>query len=52
LKQGLPREQLQIFIKTLMQTTEIPGKFILTEEQLVQIAIENDISIAKGICLF
>jgi hypothetical protein len=51
LKQGFPREQLQVVVKNLMQTTKIPHKFILTEEQLVQIAVENDISIAQGICL-
>jgi hypothetical protein len=32
-----------------MQTTKIPDKFKLTEEQLIQIAMEENISIADGI---
>jgi hypothetical protein len=52
LEQGLSPDQLQVYVKQLIQTTEIPDKFILTEEQLVQIAIEENISLAQGICLY
>jgi hypothetical protein len=50
LEQGLPTDQLQVYVTKLMQITDIPDKFLLTEEQLVQIAIEEDISIAQGTC--
>jgi hypothetical protein len=51
LKQNLPKEQWQVYIEKLVKTTDAPDKFLLTEEQLVQIAIEENISIAEGIYL-
>jgi hypothetical protein len=52
LKQDLPTEKLQVYIEELMKTTKIPDKFKLTEEQLIQIAIEDNISMTDGIHLF
>ncbi len=51
LEQGLLKEQLPDYVEKLMQTTEIPDKFKLTEKQLVQIAMGENMSIAQGICL-
>ncbi len=51
LKQDLPKEQWHAYVQKLMQTTEVPDKFRLTEEQLIQIATEENISIAQGIYL-
>ncbi len=49
MKQDHSKEQWQAYVKKLMETTEISDKFLLTEEQLVQIAIEENISIEQGI---
>ncbi|CAF0769866.1 unnamed protein product [Adineta steineri] len=45
LKQGLHAEQLEVYFENLIQTIEIPDKFQLTEEQLNQIVIEENIPI-------
>lgn len=41
-------EQWQTYVEKLMRTTQIPDKFLFTEEQLVQIAMEENISISQG----
>lgn len=50
MKQGFSSDQLQHYVKKLIQTAKIPDKLILTKEQLVQIIVEEDISLAEGIC--
>ncbi|CAF1222036.1 unnamed protein product [Adineta ricciae] len=43
LKQNLTMEAPGLYLERLMRTIEIPERFQLTEEQLVQIAIEDNI---------
>ena len=43
-------EQWQTYVEKLMRTTQMPDKFLFTEEQLVQIAMEENISISQGNC--
>ena len=50
MKENDPQEQWEFFVAKLMQTTPTPNRFVLTEEQLVQIAMEENLSIAQGIC--
>jgi positive regulator of sigma E activity len=52
LKQDLSTQQQQLYFKKLTQITEIPNKFKLTEEQLVQIAIEENILIGDSMYLY
>jgi positive regulator of sigma E activity len=52
LKQDLSTQQQQLYFKKLTQITDIPDKFKLTEEQLVQIAIEENILIGDSMYLY
>ena len=48
LKQGVPPEHLQSHLAQLIPTVGVPDKFELTAEQLVQIAIRENVSIAQS----
>lgn len=51
LKQNFSYDQLQTYVKELIETNKLPNRFVLTDEQLVRIAIEENISLAESICL-
>ena len=48
LKQGVLPEHLQSHLAQVIQTVDVPDKFELTAEQLVQIAIRENIPIAQS----
>lgn len=41
-----------LYLEKLMRTTEIPERFQLTEEQLVQIAIEESIQLTDSMHIY
>ncbi|UJR22823.1 hypothetical protein I4U23_025853 [Adineta vaga] len=47
LKQNLSMEPTHLYLEKLIQTTEVTDRFQLTEEQLIQIAFEENIQIAE-----
>lgn len=49
LKQGFSKEQVEADFKKFEKTTTIAQNFELSEEQLVQIAMEEEVSMSDGI---
>ncbi|CAF4798268.1 unnamed protein product, partial [Rotaria socialis] len=50
-KQDLTTAPIQSYLQKLLEEVQLTDEFKLTEEQLIQIAIEENISLADGIKL-